>query len=37
MFVRISKAHQVLTDESTRLNYEKYGNPDGYQGMKMTT
>ena len=35
-FIRINKAHQVLTDETTRENYEKYGNPDGYQGTSVT-
>lgn len=35
-FVRISKAHQVLTDPTTRENWEKYGNPDGYQGTSVT-
>lgn len=28
-FVRITKAYKVLTDEVSRLNYEKYGNADG--------
>jgi len=27
---------QTLTDETTRENYEKYGNPDGYQGTSVT-
>ena len=31
MFVKISKAHDVLTDDEARENYEKYGNPDGRQ------
>lgn len=35
-FILISKAYQTLTDESTRENYEKYGNPDGFQGMSVT-
>lgn len=35
-FVRISKAHQVLTDPATKENWEKYGNPDGYQGTSVT-
>ncbi|EGD73142.1 hypothetical protein PTSG_04855 [Salpingoeca rosetta] len=29
MFVRISKAYRALTDDETRENWEKYGNPDG--------
>lgn len=32
MFIKVAKAHEVLTDEETRQNYEKYGNPDGYHG-----
>jgi preprotein translocase subunit Sec63 len=27
----ISKAYAALTDEVSRLNYEKYGHPDGPQ------
>ena len=27
----ITKAYQALTDETSRLNYEKYGHPDGQQ------
>jgi len=30
-FIRISKAYEALTDEVTRANWEKYGNPDGRQ------
>eukprot|EP00939_MAST-03C_sp_MAST-3C-sp1_P001450 g1450.t1 len=36
MFVKISKAHDVLTDEDARENYEKYGNPDGRQAMQVS-
>jgi len=36
MFVKIAKAYEVLTDPATRENYEKYGNPDGFQGASMT-
>mmetsp|Transcript_4265 Transcript_4265/g.6365 ORF Transcript_4265/g.6365 Transcript_4265/m.6365 type:complete len:743 (-) Transcript_4265:67-2295(-) len=32
MFLMISKAYQTLTDEQTKENWQKYGNPDGYQG-----
>eukprot|EP01083_Nonionella_stella_P134627 409557_1 len=35
-FMLITKAYQTLTDEATRENYEKYGNPDGYQGTSVT-
>jgi len=31
----ISKAYQALTDPASRENYEKYGHPDGRQGMQM--
>ncbi|KIH53743.1 DnaJ domain protein, partial [Ancylostoma duodenale] len=29
MFDKIAKAYQALTDEESRENWEKYGNPDG--------
>ncbi|KAM9355863.1 translocation protein SEC63 homolog [Pholidichthys leucotaenia] len=29
MFMRIAKAYAALTDEESRINWEKYGNPDG--------
>lgn len=31
----ISKAYQALTDPVSRGNYEKYGHPDGRQGLEM--
>ncbi|XP_019456700.1 PREDICTED: dnaJ protein ERDJ2A-like isoform X1 [Lupinus angustifolius] len=31
----ISKAYQALTDPVSRENYEKYGHPDGKQGLKV--
>ncbi|KAK9122464.1 hypothetical protein Syun_020081 [Stephania yunnanensis] len=31
----ISKAYQALTDPVSRENFEKYGHPDGRQGLKM--
>lgn len=31
MFKKIAKAHEALTDEQSKENYEKYGNPDGRQ------
>ena len=34
MFIRITKAHDTLTDEAAAENYRKYGNPDGSQGIK---
>lgn len=30
-FIQINKAYEALTDEVTRANWEKYGNPDGRQ------
>lgn len=34
-FIQITKAHQALTDETAKANYEKYGNPDGPQNTKV--
>jgi len=34
-FIQITKAHQALTDEVAKANYEKYGNPDGPQTTKV--
>jgi len=31
----VTKAYQALTDEVSRKNYEKYGHPDGPQGMNL--
>ncbi|CAE8658538.1 unnamed protein product [Polarella glacialis] len=28
-FIQITKAYQALTDENSKRNWEKYGNPDG--------
>lgn len=36
MIVLIIKAHQALTDEAMMENYQKYGNPDGWQGISVT-
>lgn len=33
-FMMINKAYEALTDETSRENYEKYGNPDGRQAME---
>jgi len=30
-FMRIAKAYEALTDDESRENWEKYGNPDGPQ------
>ncbi|ETO29046.1 hypothetical protein RFI_08080, partial [Reticulomyxa filosa] len=35
-FILITKAYETLTNEETREKYEKYGNPDGYQGTHVT-
>ncbi|EUD74247.1 translocation protein SEC63 [Plasmodium vinckei petteri] len=34
-FILITKAYQTLTDEVSKQNYEKYGNPDGPGMMKV--
>mmetsp|Transcript_48419 Transcript_48419/g.123213 ORF Transcript_48419/g.123213 Transcript_48419/m.123213 type:complete len:668 (+) Transcript_48419:155-2158(+) len=34
-FIQITKAYSALTDETAKLNYEKYGNPDGPQTTKV--
>jgi translocation protein SEC63 len=31
MFQKIAKAYEALTDETSKENWEKYGNPDGKQ------
>jgi len=36
MFIMVNKAYQTLTDDKTRENFEKYGNPDGFQGESVT-
>eukprot|EP01138_Halocafeteria_seosinensis_P008094 gb/GECG01008270.1/.p1 GENE.gb/GECG01008270.1/~~gb/GECG01008270.1/.p1 ORF type:complete len:779 (+),score=148.41 gb/GECG01008270.1/:1-2337(+) len=33
-FLTISKAYKILTDETAKENFEKYGNPDGPEPMK---
>ena len=33
-FMMINKAYESLTDEASRQNWEKYGNPDGRQAME---
>jgi len=36
MFLKIAKAYEALTDETSKANYEKYGNPDGKQAMEIS-
>lgn len=36
MFMMVAKAHQALTDEEARENWEKYGNPDGRQALEIS-
>jgi len=28
-FIRLTKAYNILTDDTARENFQKYGNPDG--------
>jgi len=35
-FMEVSKAHETLTDETSRENFEKYGNPDGPQAQRVS-
>ena len=35
MFMKIAKAYEALTDETSKENYEKYGNPDGKQSLEV--
>jgi translocation protein SEC63 len=35
-FMLVAKAHEALTSETAKKNIEKYGNPDGYQGVSVT-
>lgn len=36
MFMKIAKAYEALTDETSKENYEKYGNPDGKQSLEVS-
>lgn len=36
MFMKIAKAYEALTDELSKENYEKYGNPDGKQALEVS-
>ena len=34
-YIELTKAYKALTDETTRLNFERYGHPDGRQEMSL--
>lgn len=34
IYMQVVKAHQTLTDEATRENWEKYGHPDGKRAVE---
>ncbi|CAB4056931.1 SEC63 [Lepeophtheirus salmonis] len=34
LFMKLTKAHDALTDETAKYNWEHYGNPDGPQAMQ---
>ncbi len=36
MFMKVAKAYEALTDETSKENYEKYGNPDGKQSLEVS-
>ncbi|CAN0432964.1 unnamed protein product, partial [Phaeothamnion confervicola] len=36
MFMKIAKAYEALTDQTSKENWEKYGNPDGKQPMEVS-
>ena len=36
MFMKIAKAYEALTDETSKENYLKYGNPDGKQSLEVS-
>jgi len=36
MFMKIAKAYEALTDETSKENYEKFGNPDGRQSLEVS-
>jgi len=36
MFMKIAKAYEALTDEDSKENYEKFGNPDGKQALEVS-
>jgi translocation protein SEC63 len=36
MFLKVAKAYEALTDETSKENYKKYGNPDGKQALEVS-
>jgi translocation protein SEC63 len=36
MFMKVAKAYEALTDETSKENYQKYGNPDGKQSLEVS-
>merc|ERR1719326_791432 len=36
LFIKVAKAYEVLTDDTARENYEKYGNPNGPRHASVT-
>lgn len=36
MFMKVAKAYEALTDETSKENYEKFGNPDGKQALEVS-
>ena len=36
IFMKVAKAYEALTDETSRENYEKFGNPDGKQALEVS-
>jgi len=36
MFMKIAKAYEALTDETSKENYKKFGNPDGKQSLEVS-
>lgn len=36
MFMKVAKAYEALTDETSKENYEKFGNPDGKQSLEVS-
>jgi len=35
-FMKVAKAYEALTDETSKDNYEKFGNPDGKQSLEVS-
>lgn len=36
LFMKVAKAYEALTDETSKENYQKYGNPDGKQALEVS-